>query len=168
MMPTRISQRLDSDTLNREVLSSTGLPVHILPLSTIKPHERIDLLHAIRLDDEIVVNGYFTTPILVDHRDQILLDGHHRYWVLSKRIRARFIPAVLVDYDNESLINVTSWRDGIVVNRSVVREAAFSGRLLKCKTSRHLLSFEIGQIRIPLSDLEANLPCVNGESYRSA
>ncbi|CAH2402336.1 hypothetical protein [Mesorhizobium escarrei] len=164
MMSTVISPRTAAHSFIGGIPTSTGLLADILPLGTTKPHEQVYPVHACQLGDDIVACGHFTTPILVDSRNHILLDGHNQPWVLSKRIRARFIPAILSDYDKDSLISVTSWRDGIVVDGSLVRDAALSGRLLECKMSRH--RFKIGLIRTALTGLNKGLLYYTDERRR--
>ncbi|MCA6115251.1 ParB N-terminal domain-containing protein [Bradyrhizobium sp. WSM 1738] len=144
---------ISTHPLATHYVTTTNQPVYLLRPSEIKPHEHIDSQYAWRLCRSIREFGYFTTPILVDRHGLILLDGHHRYWALSNNIGANRVPAMLVDYDDHSLISVSSWRDDVVVDQEVVRHAALSRRLLQPKTSRHILYLEIGEVMIPLTEL---------------
>jgi len=143
----------DPTTHPSSYATTTNQSVCLLPIEEIKPHEHIDIVHALELCRAIREFGYFTTPALVDRRDLILLDGHHRHWVLANAIGAKFLPAILVDYDDPSVVSLSSWRDDVVVDQQLVRRAALSKRLLRPKTSRHTVHIDVGSLMIPLPRL---------------
>ena len=55
-----------------------GYKVVFLSLSKIRAHERIDNSNVLHLCKLISKMDIWTDPILVDDRDYIILDGHHR------------------------------------------------------------------------------------------
>ncbi len=103
------------------------------------------------LVDQILRDGFIRYPILVDSKTFVVLDGHHRL-VAVKLLGLRFIPAILVDYDSDC-VSVSSWRDGVVVTKEMVREHGLRGNLMPPKTSRHRVCFEIPEVRAPLEVL---------------
>lgn len=134
-------------------VTSTGVPMTLLALNDIAIHEEHDPDYADQLCLDMLSSAHFTTPVLVDRTSLILLDGHHRFNVLAMHLRGLLIPAVLIDYDDDDLISVGSWRADFPVNRNVVRHAALHQKLLPKKTSRHTISFDVGLVSVPLSQL---------------
>jgi hypothetical protein len=136
-----------------DFVTSTAIPVTLLNIKDVLIHEDHDPIIAGDLARKMQAEAYFTTPVLVDDKNLILLDGHHRYHVLSAYFHAQSIPCVLIDYTDESLVSVSSWRPEMIVDRRVVQEAALNRNPLPMKTSRHTVSFELGELSIPLSQL---------------
>lgn len=87
----------------------------------------------------------------MDYKTLVILDGHHRVEAL-RILGLKRIPALLVDYDSDC-VKVTSWRDGVIVTKSMVREYGLKGILMEPKTSRHMVCFEIPEVNIPLEVL---------------
>ena len=124
----------------------------LLPIDALKPHENIIEDRIEGLLESLKRIGVLVKPILVDAKTMIILDGHHRVEAL-RRIGARMIPAILVDYDNEGLVRVSSWREGVRVTKDDVRRAGLSGNLMPPRTSRHIVSFKIPDVNIPIDVL---------------
>ena len=110
--------------------------------------EHMNELHLCRFISKIDI---WTDSILVDDRDYIILDGHHRV-AAALMLGLNKIPALLINYDSED-INVISWHEGRNISKEVVREAAFN-ELLPIKTSRHIIGFPIKSTSIKLSLLK--------------
>jgi len=96
------------------------------------------------LVDEIRKEGVLHEPVLVDIDTLTILDGHHRVSAL-RRLGARWVPAVLVDYMGE-LVRVESWRPGISVSKEEVIARARRGLLYPPKTTRHRVLFELPRV----------------------
>jgi len=141
----------------RDEMTTTDIPYTILQNDKILVHEMYDDAHMIYLSRVISRSQIFTHPVIVDKRNFILLDGHHRYFALLKQLGGTHIPAILINYDDNSLISVSSWRSDVQVDRKGVRQAAFTGELLPIKTSKHILSFNPGSVCIPLYELGVRL-----------
>jgi hypothetical protein len=122
--------------------------IELIPIELLRPHEQIIDEHVEELLEDIRRRGVLIKPILVDEKTLTILDGHHRVEAL-RRLGAKYVPAVLVDYDDEC-ISVGTWRPGWKVTKSLVRSTALSGKLLPPKTSRHITRFEIPELNIPL------------------
>jgi len=85
----------------------------------------------------------------VDYSTLVILDGHHRFKVLSA-IEAERAPVFLVDYRSDKVL-VGSWKRNVKVSKEIVLEAGLKGRKLPYKTSRHILvDVKIPRVNIPL------------------
>ena len=123
----------------------------LVPIALLKPHEEIDELHLHELRKRIISDGMIMYPVIVDIKTLTILNGHHRVEIL-KRMGKKYVPAILVDYDNEC-VKVFSWRKEWSVTKELVRKAALSGHKLPPRTSRHVLCFEIPRVDLPLDRL---------------
>ncbi len=124
--------------------------IDIVDISELKPHEKIDIELVHTLLRDVICKGYIEKPILVDIYSMTILDGHHRVAVL-KSLGRRRVPAILVDYLNDNIIKVYSWRNGYIVTKHDVLYRARTGLLYPPKTSRHVTLFEIPRIDIDIS-----------------
>lgn len=123
----------------------------LVELQKLREHEEVKPELLKRLFEEIVRDGLIKKPILVDRKYFIILDGHHRYNVL-KRLGAKYVPAVLVDYEDEEII-LETWRRGIHLSKEDVVETALKGKKFPPKTTRHVVRFPIPEVNTPLSKL---------------
>ena len=82
-------------------ISSSNLDFRILLLETesLKPHEEIIDSAATSLTNSILTEGILRDPLIVDRDEHVILDGMHRFYAL-KKLKSRFAPCCLVDYDN--------------------------------------------------------------------
>ena len=103
-----------------------------------------------QLKHQITENKYIV-PIVVDSKNYIILDGHHRYNVL-KSLGYEQIPAYLVDYDSD-FVKVESWRLNLKVTKKDVLDRGISGNLFPAKTSRHIIK-NIEKNKVELGDLK--------------
>ena len=81
----------------------------LVKINELKPHEEIVPNLVRKLKDNILRDGVYTHPIIVDINTLTILDGMHRYNAL-KELGANFIPAVLVDYDHSGIKIKRWWR----------------------------------------------------------
>jgi len=124
--------------------------IDVVDISELKPHEETYIEHVYRLLRDILDKGYIERPILVDINSMTILDGHHRV-VALKYLNRRRIPVVLIDYLDDNVVKVYSWRSGYMVTKYDVLYRAKRGLLYPPKTSRHVTSFEIPRIDIDIS-----------------
>ncbi len=121
----------------------------MINITKLKQHEKIITKHFTELKDQISKNRYIV-PIIVDSKNLIILDGHHRYNVM-RELGYDKIPVFLVDYDSEN-IKVESWKKDKKVTKEDVIKRGISGNLFPPKTSRHVLS-NPEQIKVSLGEL---------------
>ncbi|MDZ4784713.1 MAG: ParB N-terminal domain-containing protein [bacterium] len=110
--------------------------VTYINLDLLKPHEQVDLKHVEDLKSEISECCGVNKPILVDSKEFIILDGHHRC-AASKCLGLCKIPCILVDYLSDNRIKVSSWKADTDISKEKVLSAGITGNLLEPKTSRH-------------------------------
>ncbi|MCE4610709.1 MAG: ParB N-terminal domain-containing protein [Desulfurococcales archaeon] len=137
---------VDSDSNNCKY------PIALILLDNLKPHEMVIEERVKMLQESLVREGVQIRPILVDYKTMVILDGHHRVEAL-RRLGARKVAAVLVDYDSDECIKVGTWREGWVVSKNEVRERGLKGKLYPPRTSRHMPRFKVPEVNVPLNDL---------------
>ena len=84
-----------------------NLKIALLELSLLKPHEEVIDNLVRKLSNEMESESEVRDPLIIDEKDHVILDGMHRFNSL-KRLRCRFAPCCLIDYDNPE-IKVESW-----------------------------------------------------------
>jgi cysteine desulfurase / selenocysteine lyase len=105
------------------------------PIDELLIHEEVcsDRLIEVRNQIKKDKNQY---PILIDKSTGVILDGHHRYKIaLEEGLRS--ITCVEIDYFNDSLIGIGSWREDKVYRKEDVLSAAFSMKPLPPKSTKH-------------------------------
>ena len=128
------------------------LAVCLLPLEILKPHEEYCENNYAYWMEQIINNGYWTKPILVEEKTKIIMDGHHRYQIACA-LKLRQIPCILSSYNNPNL-SVTSFKSGLLMDSNIIINAGLSGKLLGKKSTRHELVTELATVNIPLSMLQ--------------
>lgn len=103
------------------------------------------------LAEKIKEEQIWRVPVLLESKSLAIMDGHHRYNV-AKKIGLKRIPAVLLSYDNSNVI-VTSWREGITINKDIVLAYIKERHIFPYKTTRHIIKPLPNEIEIPLSFL---------------
>jgi ParB-like chromosome segregation protein Spo0J len=100
-------------------------------------HEDVDPVQVQRVVDQMRSSGRFETPLLVDRRTHVVLDGHHRLWA-SKELGCTRIPCYCVDYLADDSIQLESWRDDVTLTKEEVIEMGLSDQMFPQKTTRHI------------------------------
>lgn len=131
------------------IVGNAALRVELVPIDRLRPHEAVVESRVAELINDILGRGALIRPILVDEETMTILDGHHRVEAL-KRIGKRRIPAVLVNYLDDLLIEVTSWRDGVHISKLEVLRRALRGELYPPKTTRHIVKFPVPDVNVAL------------------
>lgn len=115
---------------------------------SLRPTERTDSDRVRELAIEIKAMGIWTKPILVHDACLAILDGHHRHAV-AVELGLLWVPCRPITYDS-SVVTLTAWREHEIVSKEDVFRAASTGVLLPYKTTRHILSFELGNFDVSL------------------
>lgn len=125
----------------------------LVDIGRLRPHERTQPRLLAKVLDEIRGTGYVRRALLVESEHLVILDGHHRYEALL-RLGCVRAPAFLVDYKDDG-IGLTTWPDATVksVTKAEVVDRGLRGDPFPPKTTRHLVGFDLEDIRIPLDDL---------------
>lgn len=60
------------------------LNIELVDISLLKPIEDYDKTRATSLEKEILNKGFWTVPLIVEKKDYMILDGHHRFATAKK------------------------------------------------------------------------------------
>lgn len=126
--------------------------IKLITITKLKPHEEIIPENLEKVKHEIYKNGCLINPIIVDQKNLVILDGHHRVKALEI-LGYKKIPAYLVEYLDEE-IKVLQRRIEIPVSKKIVVEKALSGEVFPCKTTKHLIPGRPMRLNISLGDLK--------------
>jgi hypothetical protein len=105
---------------------------------------------------EIASEGILRLPIAVDKFTNVIIDGHHRFHAL-RQLCCKNIPVVQINYDSDE-VKVIAWNGREKITKKDVLNAAFSGRKLPPKTSKHLVHVNGGFQHITAIEEEVNIP----------
>ena len=123
-----------------------------IKISKLKQHEKIDKENFRNVKTAIIKSGMLKCPIIVDKFSLTVLDGHHRLNSL-KKLGAKKIPCILVDYFRDPKIRVSSRRKNYVITKEKVVEKALKGRLFPSKTTKHSVPYRIKNLNVSLTKL---------------
>ncbi|MCK1507961.1 ParB N-terminal domain-containing protein [Bradyrhizobium sp. 18] len=129
----------------------TNYSILKLPVSQLRPSEKINVEAARMLAKTIAEKGKWIQPILVENRHRVIMDGHHRHFCATL-LGLSFIPCVLLSYGDPNL-DVTYWSDSAPVAVDQIIQAGLSGELMKLKTTRHRLQVPLPTCSVDLDDL---------------
>ena len=99
--------------------------------------------------DKIKKESVWTKPIVIDDRNNLVLDGHHRFEV-AKKLGLKVIPAILVSYKE---ISIWSLRSDEEVSHELVISRALNNNIYPNKTVKHSFPFQIPSCKFPLESL---------------
>ncbi len=125
----------------------------MIPLSKLKNHESVSKERLEVVFNKIKSDGIFNKPVVVEKRELIILDGHHRVAAL-KKMGAKIIPVYLVDYRNPDIRIYLRRKDipSELIKESVLR-AVLLGKVFPYKTTRHYFSNRPKRIKVNLKEL---------------
>jgi hypothetical protein len=123
----------------------------LLPIESLHVHEEVDHAAVETLAEAIAREGVVHEPIWVARGTGVILNGHHRYYAL-RRLGARFVPAWILDYEDQR-IRLERWSEGEPVTKADVLHRAAHGRPYPIKTTRHILHLNLRKQPTPLAEL---------------
>jgi hypothetical protein len=130
--------------------------VTLLPFEWLVEHEEVDPVYLEVLITEIASDGILKLPITVDKATNVIIDGHHRFHAL-RQLSCKNIPVALINYDSDD-IRVLAWNEEEQITKKTVLNAAFSGKKLPPKTSKHLVLVNGSFQHISALEEEVNIP----------
>jgi len=81
--------------------------IRVLPLEEIRPHEEYDPHILLKITNSLMMERVIHDPILVDSENNVILDGTHRYWALT-RLGCKAVPVALYDYSSPE-VSIGCW-----------------------------------------------------------
>lgn len=125
--------------------------ITLIDINTLKPIEDHDKNRANKLKNKILEDKYWTVPIIVENKNHMILDGHHRFEV-SKKLNLKYIPAILVNYND---VKVWSLRNEIKISvKNVSKKVNKKKQIYPYKTVKHKYEFTIPNVNYSLSELK--------------
>jgi len=125
--------------------------VELVAINRLKTHEAVSQTHGRQVLRQLVRAKCFTKPILVDKRTGMIIDGHHRAYLI-KKLGYKKIPALLLDYFSRQ-ITVTSRRPEYKVDKKSIIARAKQQRPLPYKTTKHSLIYPLPKIKVNFNEL---------------
>lgn len=119
--------------------------LELVSIEEVKPSVYVDLKDALVLYGKFLEEGAVNTPIIVDEKSNVILDGHEIYQALDL-LSARKIPVLKV---NASKVNIIPLRDGLT--KEAIIEAGLKGPKLSSKS--FTVQIEVPKISVPLNKL---------------
>lgn len=120
----------------------------LLSLDLIQETEEHDFIRANQLADAISEFGFWTVPIAIEYSTLAIMDGHHRFSA-AKLLNLARVPCVLLDYE-KSGVTLQSWRSDWDIDVDDIFLMLKEGKKFPIKTTRHLFSPSIKEMKIPL------------------
>lgn len=130
------------------------MDIEIVELAELRPHEQTLPERVETMTNKLQRNDFFHKPILIDRKTMTILDGHHRHQA-SLRLGLLRVPAICMDYLVDERITVEPWRPEELPSlaKQTILSHAQTGKLMKPKSSKHIVAFELPALEVPLSDL---------------
>jgi L-serine kinase (ADP) len=129
----------------------------LVPIESLRPHERVESADVERLAREIRTGGFVREPIWIADGEGVILNGHHRYAALQ-RLGVRKVPVWAVEYADPAM-ELGRWGPGPRLEKGEIVRRARAGQLYPPKTSRHVWH---GPVPTPhpttLAELQADGP----------
>ena len=118
----------------------TSLDIVFRETHLLKPHEAVKAKKAAHFARFAArIRKLRMKPILVDSATNVILDGHHRWWMAKERGLQR-VPCCLVDYLRDTSIQVLPRRKDIPVSKEEVIRMGLSDSTFPHKTTKHLFT----------------------------
>lgn len=127
--------------------------IKFVDINKLKRHEEINQNHLEDIIQRIKQDGFIKNPVVVDRKNHIILDGHHRVAAL-RQLGANKVPAFLVNYQSNN-IRVTLRRKEFLFKdiKKAVINYCLKGKIFPSKTTRHLIKNRPKNINIKISNL---------------
>lgn len=139
--------------LNKELdQKKENISYELVEVSNLNPIEDYDRNRASLLKEEILKEGKWTVPIIIEDKYNMILDGHHRFQV-AKELGLKKIPAIIVNYNT---VGVWSLRKEYNVSPKEVKKRVIDlKQIFPYKTVKHKYCFSIPKIeKLTIEDLK--------------
>ena len=109
IMPEFVEIRTEPEEAKPEL----DVPFELLDLDLLKPHEELDPNELEAFIESVTSSSIFWKAALISKEGYVILDGHHR-WAGLKKLNAKVMPCILLDYVNNPEVKVYTWYPFIV------------------------------------------------------
>jgi len=122
--------------------------LRLIKLADLIETEEHDADESSRLAKKILLEKFWTVPIVIEINTNAIMDGHHRYNA-AKTIGLSRIPCIKKDYASNE-VTLLSWKQGIKVTVKDVFKKIKNKNKFPMKTTRHIFNPPINEINIPI------------------
>ena len=123
----------------------------MFPVTSLKPiegfiPERVDFVIG-----EIIKYKIWTTPLVVDNRYGLIMDGHHRHQA-ALTLGLQYVPAILWSYEE---VEIYSLREEVNISLKGIMANLDRGAIYPNKTVKHNFPFSLkSDLKISINDLK--------------
>lgn len=138
---------------------SIGYDFKIIPISLLKPLEKVFPLHFANIETLIINDGVMLRPLIVDAQHNIVLDGSHRYAFLLKH-GYKLAPVIHVDYSEDAIFVGNHLRhrflkdQDFTLTKVEIVSRSLNENLFPPRTTRHFFPFRKIDHPVALADLD--------------
>jgi hypothetical protein len=126
--------------------------VKLIAIAKLRAHEQVCPQRLVQVMAAIKRSGRINNPVIVDQKNKIVLDGHHRVESL-KRLGCRLVPVMEVNYLSDQ-VRVYPRRSNIKISKKTVVNTVLHQQLFPHKTTKHLIKNRIREVKINLNRLK--------------
>lgn len=124
--------------------------IALIPPEALLPTEHFIEERVLHVAHEIISEGFWLEPIMVERESWVIMDGHHRR-EFARRHSLRVVPCVMLDY---SQVELHSRQAGVHVTADDIIARGIQRRPYPPKTTRHVLSTLVNmECKYALADL---------------
>lgn len=125
--------------------------ITLIDVEKLHPIEEYSEERVCSLVEKIKKEQKWTVPLIVETKNYMILDGHHRF-ECAKRLHLNKVPALLVNYNS---VSVWSLRKEIKVSQDIVRKYVITNKkIYPYKTVKHKYNFVVPEIDYHIEDLK--------------
>ena len=122
--------------------------LRLIKLADLIETEEHDADESSRLAKKILLEKFWTVPIVIEINTNAIMDGHHRYNA-AKILGFSRIPCIRKDY-NSNEVRLLSWRANKKIMVKDIYENINKKKKFPYKTTRHIFTPSIEEIKIPI------------------
>ena len=114
-------------------MSSTNQLIQLVHTNKLRHIEGHSLKRVEWLRNKIESDGFWTVPLKIDDKHQLVMDGQHRMEVALK-LGLSCVPCIIYDYHD---VKVWSLRDNYIVDVENIISRSLTGNIYPYKTAKH-------------------------------
>ena len=127
--------------------------ITLIDINKLKRHEEINQRHLLEIFFRLKKDGLLKHPVVVDKKNFIILDGHHRVAAL-KQLGVNKIPSFLVNYQDKNIRVVLRRKEFFFEDiKQAVIDYCLKGKIFPSKTTKHLIKNRPRNINYKISKL---------------
>tara|TARA_X000000950_G_scaffold268086_1_gene345228 strand:- start:105 stop:542 length:438 start_codon:yes stop_codon:yes gene_type:complete len=113
----------------------------LISLECLLPHEEIDESNLKKLIQFILEENKFTTPIIVDKKTNLIIDGHHRFFA-AKSLKLQKIPVFQINYLQKEITVKEKSSEGKILSKKLIIKFSKAQTLLPKKSTFHEINIQ--------------------------